>query len=161
QAEISRERERQATALGLLARSLVEVDTLADLSLIRDTLQHVVNGEAFILVTQQDDAMAESRLTTVDLSQGALNAHEQAVADWVHKDGETGGLGTDTLPSVSTLFVPLTASSTIAGVLGVRPRPPTLRFSPDQLQLIDAAAGQLALAVQRIKSADAARQSQL
>jgi len=47
------------------------------------------------------------------------------------------------------------------GVLGVRPRPPAFRFSPDQLRLIDVAAGQLALAVQRTKSADAARQAQL
>src|SRR5262249_38864931 len=69
--------------------------------------------------------------------------------------------GTDTLPSVAILFVPLTMMGGPCGVLGVRPRSPSAHLSPDELRLIEAVAGQLALAVQRIRSAESARQAQL
>jgi two-component system sensor histidine kinase KdpD len=161
QADVSREREQQATALGQLSRVLVEIDELSHLELVRDELEHVVSGEAFVFIAQGHDGKSESPLTLIEISPGTLDLHERAVADWVHKHGAAAGFGTDTLPSVSTLFVPLVVGGKIPGVLGARPRQPALRFSPDQLRLIDAAAGQLALAVQRIQSADAARQSQL
>src|SRR4029434_3769182 len=64
-------------------------------------------------------------------------------------------------PSVSVLFVPLAAATGVCGVLGVRPRPSVTRVPPVQLRLIEAAAGQLALAVERIRSTEAARLTQL
>ena len=161
QATVSRQREQQATALGQLARALVEIDDLSHLTLVRDQLEHVLNGEAFVFIAREPGGQAESSLTLVEVSPGTLGVHERAVADWVHKHGEAAGFGTDTLPSVSTLFVPLAVGGHSTGVLGARPRQPAARFSPDQLRLIDAAAGQLALAVQRIQSTEAARQAQL
>jgi two-component system, OmpR family, sensor histidine kinase KdpD len=161
QAHVSRQREQQATALGQLSRALVEIDDLAHLRLVRDQLEHVLSGEAFVFIAQDQGGKSESPLTLIEVSPGTLDVHERAVADWVHKHGEAAGFGTDTLPSVSTLLVPLVVGGKIPGVLGARPCQSVTRFSPDQLRLIDAAAGQLALAVQRIQSADAARQSQL
>jgi two-component system, OmpR family, sensor histidine kinase KdpD len=159
QASLSRKREQQTAALGELARRLVEIDEMSHLSGARDQLEHLLGGGAFVFVASAEDA--ESSLRPVEVSPGALDANERAVADWVHKHGQPAGLGTDTLPSVSTLFVPIATGGITCGVLGVRPREATSRFSPDQLRLVEAAAGQLALAVQRTQSAETARQAQL
>jgi len=90
-----------------------------------------------------------------------LSKNEAAVGDWVFKHGTPAGLGTETLPSVPSLFVPLSAASGIVGVLGVRPWGGVKRLMPDHQRLIETVAGQLALAVDRIRAAEAARSSQL
>jgi len=154
-AEWSRRREQASAALGEFLRGLVEIDELAQLTGVRASLEHVVGGAAWVLVP------SEAGLQLVAISQGELGEHERAVADWVYQHGEPAGLGTDTLPSVSALFVPLASADKVCGVLGVRPLEKLSRIPPEQLRLIEAAAGQLALAVQRIRAAEVARQTQL
>jgi two-component system sensor histidine kinase KdpD len=161
QAELARRRERQAAALGGLSRALVGIDQLAHLHQVRDQLEHLVEGEVFVLIAAAEAASGELVLSAVKVSPGKLDAHELAVADWVIKHAQPAGLGTDTLPSVSVLFVPLTTVGGSCGVMGIRPREARSRLSPDQIRLVEAAAGQLALAVERIRSAEQARQSQL
>jgi two-component system sensor histidine kinase KdpD len=90
-----------------------------------------------------------------------LSANESAVAEWVVKHGERAGLGTETLPSVPSLFVPLATSRGVAGVLGVRPAAGIKRLMPEHERLIETVAGQLALAVERIRTAEAAKASEL
>jgi two-component system sensor histidine kinase KdpD len=161
QAGLSRQREQQAVALGELARALVEIDELPQLSRVRSQLENVLGGEAFVLVAAPDSQGSGHSLQLLEVSNSMLDAHERAVADWVHSHGQSAGLGTDTLPSVATLFVPITTGEVISGVLGVRPPPATHHFTPDQFRLIEAAAGQLALAVQRTQSAATAHDAQL
>jgi two-component system sensor histidine kinase KdpD len=160
QAHLARRREQQAAGLGQLSRALVGIDQLADLHQARDFLEHIVEGDVYALISAVDSG-GEHGLTAIAISPGTLDAHERAVADWVVKHAQPAGLGTDTLPSVSVLFVPLSTTSGVCGALGVRPKEPLSRFPPAQLRLIEAAAGQLALAVERIRSAELARHSQL
>jgi two-component system sensor histidine kinase KdpD len=161
QAMLSRRRERQTAALGELSQALVEADSLPDLSHTRDQLEHLVGGEVFLMVAPPATHQGETNLESIEISPGKLDPHEQAVANWVFKHSRPAGLGTDTLPSVTVLFVPLAMSGAVSGVLGVRPIPLIARLPPDQLRLIEAAAGQLALAVDRLRSAESARQARL
>jgi two-component system sensor histidine kinase KdpD len=71
------------------------------------------------------------------------------VAQWVYANEQTAGLGTDTLPQSEGVFVPLLGAQSTLGVLAVRPTEKDLLRSPEQRQLLEACAGQLALALER------------
>ena len=161
QANLARKREQQAADLGELSRALLEIEQLAHLNRIRSRLEHLLDGDVLALISTNEPLGNQSALAAVEMTPGILDEHERAVADWVFQNSQPAGIGTDTLPSVPVLFVPLTTTGSPCGVLGVRPRRPAMHVSPDQLRMIETVAGQLALAVQRIRSAEAARQAQL
>jgi two-component system sensor histidine kinase KdpD len=85
---------------------------------------------------------------------GPLPERESSVAQWVWQNEREAGLGTDTLPSVSTLYVPLMASGGIAGVLGLTPQDPERFVAIEQRREVDAFAAQLALALERARLAE-------
>lgn len=161
QASLARRREQQAAELSELSRALVEIAELPHLVRVRDQLERLVTGSIYPLVADQSPTEQHQPLTPIGVSPGELTSHEQAVADWVAEHATLAGLGTDTLPSVGLLFVPLIAAGELVGVLGVRPAAGITRFSPDQLRLIETVAGQLALVVERIQAAERARENQL
>jgi two-component system sensor histidine kinase KdpD len=161
QASLARKREQQAAALSELSRALLGIEQVAHLNRIRSQLEHLLYGDVFVLVSTNEPQRNQSALTPVEITPGILDHHEQAVADWVVQHSQPAGMGTDTLPSVPVLFVPLTTTGSPCGVLGVRARRPAIHVSPDQFRIIETVAGQVALAVQRIRSVEAARQAQL
>jgi two-component system sensor histidine kinase KdpD len=161
QASLARRREQEAAELSALSRALVEIDELPQLARLREHLERLVGGSVYPLVAAQSPAPDQPRLSPLAVSAGELSSHEQAVANWVAEHAASAGLGTETLPSVGLLFVPLVAAGDLVGVLGVRPAEAGARFSPDRLRLIETVAGQLALVVERVQSAEEARENQL
>ncbi len=166
QAELARLREQHASALGELARSLVQIEELSGLSQLSEELKRLVQGDVFVIpvregIPRQDSAAAgQSSLGPPALATAELSSQEAAVGNWVVKNAAPAGLGTDTLPSVPSLFVPLAAAGGIVGVLGVRPAGGVKRLMPNHQRLIETVAGQIALAVERIRAADAAKKAQ-
>ena len=79
----------------------------------------------------------------------ALDAHEEAVAKWVLEHGQTAGRGTATLPGSQGVYLPLSTSRGIAGVLGIRPSESAQAIDIEQLHLLEAFAGLIALALER------------
>jgi two-component system sensor histidine kinase KdpD len=71
------------------------------------------------------------------------------------------GLGTDTLPNATALFVPLTGSQRTVGALGVRPDDPQRFLDPEQRRLLETCASLIALAVERDQSVLEAQQARL
>jgi len=69
------------------------------------------------------------------------------------------GSGTDTLPNAVALFVPLTASQQTVGALAVKAEPNEGLLEPDQKRLLEACAGQLALAIERDRMSLAASEA--
>ena len=74
---------------------------------------------------------------------------ELSVSQWVWSNQKEAGLGTATLPGGATLYLPLTASGGIVGVLGLSPEQPDRFEAVDQRRQIDAFAVQIALAIER------------
>ena len=72
---------------------------------------------------------------------------------------QAAGAGTDTLPNAVALFVPLTASQGTVGALAVRTEPIGPILEPEGRRLLEACAGQLAMAVERDRMALAAAES--
>jgi two-component system sensor histidine kinase KdpD len=84
--------------------------------------------------------------------------HDQAVARWVLDHGEIAGHGTATLPGSAGVYLPLRASHGAVGVLGVLPNEPWRSIGTERLHLLEAFAGLVALAVERVELAgEAAR----
>jgi two-component system sensor histidine kinase KdpD len=79
---------------------------------------------------------------------------EASIARWVWAHQKEAGLGTDTLPSSTSLYVPLLASGGIVGVLAMRPHASHQFESIQERQRVDAFAARLALALERAMLAE-------
>ena len=55
-----------------------------------------------------------------------------SVAQWVYTHHQAAGLGTDTLPSATALYVPLRAPMRTRGWLAIAPAQDGLPFAPEQ-----------------------------
>src|SRR5260370_294383 len=83
------------------------------------------------------------------------------VAQWVADHDQTAGLGTDTLPNATALFVPLIGSQRTVGALGVKPGDRHRFLDPEQRRLLETCASLIALSIERDESVLAAHQAQL
>jgi two-component system sensor histidine kinase KdpD len=89
---------------------------------------------------------------------GPVNA---IVAQWVAEHDQVAGIGTDTLPNATALFVPLIGSQRTVGALGVRPVDPQRFLDPEQRRLLETCASLIALSIERDESVLAAQQAQM
>ena len=87
------------------------------------------------------------------------DANEQAVATWVMEHGEPAGRGTETLPGAKYIYLPLKSEGKVMGVIGVCT--PEKYPSPEFRRLLEAFAGLAAIAIERAKLAEQAKQAVL
>jgi two-component system sensor histidine kinase KdpD len=80
-----------------------------------------------------------------------------SIAQWVLDHGESAGAGTGTLAAAPARYLPLKAPMRVRGVLVVAPRaePPWRR--PEDLETLEACAGQIAVALERVHFVEVAR----
>ncbi len=112
-------------------------------------LNGLFGGGAGIFLPGQDGVLQLA--PGIGLEDGVADSEADiAVARWVFDHNQLAGAGTDTLPSAKSLYLPLVGPEGPVGVLGVRLPEGTERLLvPDQRQLLEACAGQIALALQR------------
>jgi two-component system, OmpR family, sensor histidine kinase KdpD len=79
----------------------------------------------------------------------SLSVHDEAVARWVLENGRIAGRGTATLPGSQGVYLPLPSAHGTVGVLGVVPSGSTQTIDIEQLHLLEAFAGLIALALER------------
>jgi len=159
QAEASREREQRTGALFRMSRHLSSTTgtlTLVHVALIE--LADVFGKEVTILLPDAAGRLA----APPGAPAGFVESDERTgVALWVLQHGQAAGHGTDTLPGCRALYMPLTASQGTLGVLGIKP-PEGVRLSaPEQRQLLQTLANQIALALERDALARTAQQVQV
>lgn len=80
-----------------------------------------------------------------------------AIAQWCFDRNDPAGLGTDTLPAASLLYLPLKAPLRTRGVLAVAPEQRRLLMIPEQRRLLDTFAALIAIALERVHFAAVAR----
>ncbi|MFO7642547.1 MAG: two-component system sensor histidine kinase KdpD [Candidatus Competibacteraceae bacterium] len=73
-----------------------------------------------------------------------------AIAQWCFDRNDPAGLGTDTLPAASLLYLPLKAPLRTRGVLAVAPEQRRLLLIPEQRRLLDTFAALIAIALERV-----------
>ncbi len=159
QAEAAVHRESQTAELYALSRDLaVAVDLDTVLEAVITHVSQTLSREAVILLPDPSSSSVVPHAVTPGLE---LNENELAVATWAFRHGQPAGQGTDTLPAAALHYLPLATSRGTVGVLGVRPNDPDVRFSPDQLQLLDAFASQAGLAVERVRLVEQAGRTEV
>jgi two-component system, OmpR family, sensor histidine kinase KdpD len=157
-AEDARQREHRTESLYRLARQLAATSGRYQLVV---TVQQELNG-----LTGCDVGIflvgAGGRLQLapgIGLEDTVMDSEaDLAVARWVFDHSQMAGAGTDTLPSAKALYMPLIGPEGPVGVMGLRLARLTERLlTPDQRQLLEACAGQIALALQRLALAEQAQ----
>jgi two-component system sensor histidine kinase KdpD len=71
------------------------------------------------------------------------------------------GQGTKTLPAAAAMYLPLSASGRVVGVLGIRAPDPRLFRDPARRRLVEALSGQTALALERLDLAERSQQTSI
>lgn len=162
QAEAAGEREKRTAALYAMSRPLMNARSIADVAgAARQHISGSFDADVFVLLPLEP-GKANSPLVEGDAFAGdPLTDHDRAVAEWSYKNRETAGRGTDTLPSSSSVFVPLVMEQRTLGVLGIRPRRPMSLLTADERRLLETFAGQIALAVERVRAEQEAERSRV
>jgi len=159
QAETARERERRTGALYAMSRDLAAARDLGEL--ITAVSRHVREtfGAPAQILLPDDTGRLQSPAGVTPLY--PMDEKEQGVAAWVSARGRAAGAGTDTLPAARALYLPLATASGIIGVLGVRPDDPKRFQDPGVQHLLDAFAGQAAVALERARLAERTQKEQV
>jgi two-component system sensor histidine kinase KdpD len=149
-ARIATHRERRTRALYDLGRELA--GALTSSQIIEIGVSHVdalFNAHSEVLIPNSQEEVKP----TID---GATQV-DMAVAQWVYDHQQPAGLGTDTLPSSSALYIPLKAPMRTRGVLGLVPQDAHQVFIPEQQRLLETCAAQIALALERVHYVEVAQ----
>ena len=157
QAEAVQRREVQTVELYELGRDLTVAATLE--SVIQAAISHV--GQTFsreVAVFLPDNNSPKVYATSPGLT---ISDNDLAVATWAFEHGQVAGRGTETLPEASMRYQPLKTMRAVVGILGVKPIDPNRVLTRDQLRTLDAFANQIALAIERARLADQARQAEM
>lgn len=157
QAELARYGERRTGVLYAMSRDLAThrgTGMLAQLA--AQHLRDVFDAQVAIFLADADKRV---QLQRGELLFFELDPKEAGVAQWVYDHSERAGLGTDTLPGASALYLPLVCSTGSIGVLALRPKSAALLLDPEQLHLLESLVNQVALALERTRLSDEAQQA--
>jgi two-component system sensor histidine kinase KdpD len=156
-AEDAQRREAETAALYALSRDLASADDLKAISTA--VITHMVKTVKSDVVVFMPD---KGGLQIVDQTQNThLDREDLEAADWSYQQGVPAGVGTVLFPNSLFYFTPLKTSQSILGVLGVHPNRPLRAFTSQQLRLLEAFASQAALAIERVRLAEQARNIEL
>ncbi len=111
-----------------------------------------------ILLPEADGKLHHPRDRPLEQS---FRSADLAVAQWVTDHGRQAGLGTDTLPAANGLYLPLGDERQKLGVLAVLPSNARRVLLPEQRHLLETFAGQIGLALERARLAEAAEAASL
>jgi len=159
QAESARDRERRTASLYAMSRELAATRGRAELvGAAERHLADTFGAQVQILLPSPEGR--------VEIPVGAAPAYpmdekERSVAQWAFDRRRVAGVGSDTLPAAQARYVPLTGSSGIVGVMGVRPADPKRLQDPALQRLLETFASQAAVALERALVAERAQREQV
>jgi two-component system sensor histidine kinase KdpD len=148
QAEAARRREARTAALYALSR---QIAVAAD---IDDVLRVIVIQVAQILGAKVVVFLRDAEQLSVRAAHPAntkLTEAESAAATWAWQHNQPVGRGADTLPGAEWFHLPLRTTQGVVGILGLQFETPGAAISPDQRRLLEALAGQAAVAIERTR----------
>ncbi len=148
QAEAARRRERRTATLFAFAKEIAAARSVEDL--LRVIVEHVgreFGARTAILLPDAGRLTARAaHPPEIDLPEA-----ERGTATWVWEHNQAAGRGTDTLPGGAWLHVPLSTVRGAVGVLALQRDDAAGGLALPQRQLLDAMAGQAAVAIERTR----------
>lgn len=156
QAITARKREKNTSSLFAMTRELTA--SRGKLNLAQVAAQHiaeVLDSNVFIWLPDEKGELQTVVAETHSDLHGADPVREESVARWAFSHKQTAGLGTDTLPSATSFYAPLVASSGVMGVIGLMPHEEkSTGYSTDKIELIEAFSSITASALERAHAAE-------
>jgi two-component system sensor histidine kinase KdpD len=159
QTRVSGARERRTALLYAMSRELAA--TRGTANMCRVAVRHVAEVFTCKVVVLLPDARGRLHFPTDKPGETALRGADLAVAQWVADHGRQAGLGTDTLPGATALYVPLGDVQRQLGVLAVLPENRRRVMLPEQRHLLETFAGQIGLALERALLAEQAETARI
>ncbi|GAB6154040.1 sensor histidine kinase KdpD [Desulfosporosinus burensis] len=157
QVNYSRQRENNISALYSLSRDIAAVDNLdAVLDCIVSNVSKTLEGQVMLLLPNEK---AQLVLRKDSVLNNSLDKCELSVATWVYERGLKAGHGTETLGTAKALYLPLSTEQGTQGVLGIKINESNAQFDPERIRLLEAFTGLAAIAINRVKLAEQARES--
>ncbi len=151
------ERERRTSAVFALSRELgAALDEQGVAAVCTRAISEASGVPTAFLQARGRDELVSVAAQPRDMT---LSPSELAVARWALDHGEPSGRGTDTLPGETVLCVPLRTWGESLAVLALRPEERGL--GSEQRNLLDSFVRQAALALDRVRLAEEARQAAL
>jgi two-component system sensor histidine kinase KdpD len=148
-------RERRTAALYAMSRELaVNRDADAMAAVAERNIGEASQSSVVVLVSDERGHLQQRGTRGV----GAPN---MPVCRWVLEHQQRAGHGSGNYGTERSIYLPLIASQDVRGVLVVRPADPKRAAMPEQSRLLEAMAGQLALALERVRLADVAQSARL
>lgn len=139
--------ERQEARTGSLYYLTRDLSIAVDIQAIAGALQRALLrtfGSRLTVVLGHENSLETIDGNTVI----PLDGGSRTIADWVIQSGRRAGKGTSSYSDSPFLFVPIKASSRAIGVMVIEECETSL---PENLQLIEAFAGQAAMALERVR----------
>lgn len=157
QINYSRQRESRISALYALSRDIAAVDKLdVVLERIANNVAGTLEGQVVLLLPNENNQLVLQKDSGPN---NFLDESELAVASWVFEKGQKAGTGTETLGAATALYLPLSTEQGVQGVLGICFNESEAQYGPERMRLLEAFVGLAAMAVNRIKLAEQARQA--
>jgi two-component system sensor histidine kinase KdpD len=152
--EAARKREKKAVALLLWMRELAGTFDLGGIvRVLVKELDRTFQAKVAVFALGQDGVLPQQPHPE---SSWCPPQKEQAVALWAFHHARAAGRFTDNLPLAEGTYLPLRASGSTLGVLGIKV-PEQARFTLEDWDLLEALAGQAALALDRLRLEEKAR----
>src|SRR5262245_58004588 len=146
QADAARQREARTAALYAFGRAITSAATIDDLChAIATHVARTLDTTAAVLLPDAGQ-LTEQATHPADVE---LGASERATATWAWEHDQPAGRGTETLPGGEWLHLPLSTVRGAVGVLAVHVERLGSGLAREQRQLLNALAGQAALAIER------------
>jgi two-component system, OmpR family, sensor histidine kinase KdpD len=143
----ARARARTNEELFGFSRKLAAIGTLDDLLWATVyQIAHMLRLHVVILMPSVQGIEVKAGYPPED----ELDQADLAAARWTWEHGRAAGRGADTLPGAKRLFLPLKTGGGPIGVLGIDRDEPGPLLTPEGRRLLDALAGQAAIAIERI-----------
>lgn len=159
QANAARQRELRTASLYALSRELAATKQVEEIAQIAQKhLQDALGAQSWLFLPTADRS-------DVRLAEGAhqaeLSEAERSAAAWVWAHERTAGVGTETMPNVENMYLPLMASRGKVAVLALRSADPERLLAPEARQHLTALANQIASSIERSELASEAQWAQL
>jgi two-component system sensor histidine kinase KdpD len=159
QAKVAAHRERRAAALYAMSKELMA--SRDEEEIVRIAVRHVYGEFSSRNVILFPDASGRIVYPADKGLPESLHGCDLDVAQWVFDHDEMAGQGTNTLPGSKAVYFPLAGVDKVIGVLALLPVNLRRVFLPEQRKLLETFIGQIAQAIERVRSADQAKNAHI
>jgi two-component system, OmpR family, sensor histidine kinase KdpD len=158
-AEVARQRAWRTEVLYAMSRELATTRLVENLT--RVAVRHILEVFDSQVAVLLPDATGHLVLQAGEQTPFKFDEREKGVAQWAFEHKEAAGVGTETLPGASAVYLPLVGLRGTVGVLAIRPNQPRWLLAPEQMHLLETFTGQIALAIERALLAQDTQRAQV